>query len=183
MERCGVPTPVLYLDFDGVLNSDAWFQNHRPSGCLEEVIDPVLAARVQCIVEATGCRIVVCSTRRLHHGEGRLASALGAFHIPMHGCTPPTHQDRRVEAILAHAAELPPGTRWVVLDDMVGPNHVEGAGGYAVTPDDGVTEADAARVIELLTGSPQPVTRTFETSEEEFRRFMGFLSTFVGPAQ
>lgn len=55
---------ILFLDIDGVCNSSdyAISKGERP-GVYD--IDPVAAARVKRIVEATGCKVVLSSTWRL----------------------------------------------------------------------------------------------------------------------
>jgi hypothetical protein len=64
------PTPpVLFLDFDGVLNSDKWFR--QTSNAAEDVecgmernIDPEAVRNLNRIIESTGCQVVISSTWR-----------------------------------------------------------------------------------------------------------------------
>lgn len=71
---------VLFLDFDGVLNSCEWFQKSRADRQAapsqekheEEMIDPAAVANLNRIIEATGCQVVISSTWR----RGRTVGAL-----------------------------------------------------------------------------------------------------------
>ena len=56
--------PVIFLDFDGVLNS-IQSRIRNPSGWNQ--LDPVLVGRVNRIIEATGASVVVSSTWRLSY--------------------------------------------------------------------------------------------------------------------
>jgi hypothetical protein len=74
---------VLFLDFDGVLNSCNWFQKSRrdnppdPSLTNEEgMIDPEAVANLNRILEATGCDVVISSTWRRGHTMGELLRLL-----------------------------------------------------------------------------------------------------------
>jgi hypothetical protein len=56
---------VIFLDFDGVLNSSNWahsFPDRCPSG--DDMIDPIAVGRLNKIVEATGAHVVVSSVWR-----------------------------------------------------------------------------------------------------------------------
>jgi hypothetical protein len=71
---------VLFLDFDGVLNSCEWFQKSRTDRMAamsqenheEEMIDPDAVANLNRILEATKCQVVISSTWR----RGRTMGAL-----------------------------------------------------------------------------------------------------------
>lgn len=64
---------ILFLDFDGVLNSAKWFKEseHEREGVTniyrraELMLDPLAVQRLNKIVRATDCRIVVSSTWRI----------------------------------------------------------------------------------------------------------------------
>ncbi len=62
---------VLFLDIDGVANSDQWFKSPewklavKKYGDDRSDFDPVLVARLNEIVEHTGCYIVISSAWRL----------------------------------------------------------------------------------------------------------------------
>ena len=65
---------VLYLDNDGVLNTDSWFKKKHSKGLLvtdlsleakAQDLDPLMVQRLNEIVEATDCNIVISSSWRL----------------------------------------------------------------------------------------------------------------------
>jgi hypothetical protein len=56
-----VGDPIVFLDFDGVLNSAQWMQSqgaHRPP------FDPAAVARLNVLIKRTGARVVVSSSWR-----------------------------------------------------------------------------------------------------------------------
>ena len=56
---------LCFLDFDGVLNSDAYFaENPRVHG--DKNLDPILIARLCDFLETTDCKVVVSSTWRIN---------------------------------------------------------------------------------------------------------------------
>lgn len=67
---------VLFLDFDGVLNSDRWMRAQPPTTNFLRVVDKVAVARLDRIVERTGCVIVVSSTWRILNSLANLRSIL-----------------------------------------------------------------------------------------------------------
>jgi len=69
---------VLFLDFDGVLNSWDWFRRAPPGDRTLGHLDPEAVARVQQIVDRTGAVIVISSTWRYLHTLGELRSYLAA---------------------------------------------------------------------------------------------------------
>lgn len=162
----------LLLDIDGVLNDGAtcaaappWWGPHLPPEQRVEAarrhIEPALAAIVRRVVERTGCEVIVCSTWRIMpHGLtlAQLRDVLGGYHIPCRGATRqplPSEwgNDRRLAPIRS-MIHTDPAARWVVLDDQVLPGALPGLAGLVavVTPDDGVTETDAAAVIAAMEG-------------------------------
>jgi hypothetical protein len=168
--------PVLYLDFDGVLNDNEWLRcserwdrirGLRAASDYEAMCElaptqdlrPHLAARVRRIVDATGARVVVCSSWRRDMTDDQLRDALARVGLPFDGSTPrQVHKmsvhDGRERDILAHVATLENGARWCVLDDDVEDWPGTPFAGRAVQPVDGVTEEDADRVIAILRGEP-----------------------------
>ncbi len=67
----------LFLDFDGVLNSEAHFaqfDDREPNR--DENLDPVAIERLNRIVEATDCKIVISSTWRHWASQGNLQRLL-----------------------------------------------------------------------------------------------------------
>lgn len=62
---------LLFLDVDGVINSDAWYDQYLSAG--ERIprppIDPVAVARLDQIVRETGAHIVLSTSWRLGYPE------------------------------------------------------------------------------------------------------------------
>lgn len=168
--------PVLYLDFDGVLNDAAWGRSDERAAAINAYarandygklhamlrlapvhdLRPHLVARVARIIAETDARLVVCSSWRRGVGgmtDDDLRATLARVGLPFDGTTPrQPHKmdvhDIRERDIAAHVATLPPGVRWCVLDDDVNEARFPG---HVVRPDDGVAEADADRVVQILT--------------------------------
>jgi hypothetical protein len=76
---------VLFLDIDGVLNSEDWFKRSRTNGGRILVsrepypyghIDPLSVGVLNCIVKVTGCKIVISSTWRKSYEPEDIASIL-----------------------------------------------------------------------------------------------------------
>ena len=66
---------VLFLDIDGVLNS-AFAINEQRRG---DAIDRGMVERVNQIVDATGCKIVISSTWRLYQKPEKLTALLYGY--------------------------------------------------------------------------------------------------------
>jgi hypothetical protein len=61
---------VLFLDIDGVLNSEWWFVNRPEKGGLRTQIDPNCVSILNRIIKETDCAIVVSSTwRKVHRSD------------------------------------------------------------------------------------------------------------------
>jgi hypothetical protein len=128
---------VIFLDFDGVLNSvryilgnRAWKKDgswkktrdrHAIYAMWKTQIDRRAVRRLNRIVRATGARIVVCSTWRLIHPVGRLRRLLRdrGFVGSVIGATPDIeHAARGMECAAWLARHRRPIESFVALDDM-----------------------------------------------------------------
>lgn len=69
---------VLFLDFDGVLNSDAFFATIDVKSA-EDRLDPDAITRLNRVLDQTGAKVVVSSTWRIFHTQERLAEVLRSF--------------------------------------------------------------------------------------------------------
>ncbi len=82
---------LLFLDVDGVLNSDAWFARLGPhaSGALCR-LDPQAVARLNRVTDRPGVDVVVSSSWRLQHPWQDLQEMLEVvgFRGRIVGCTP-----------------------------------------------------------------------------------------------
>lgn len=164
--------PVLYLDFDGVLNDEAWcasderkaaidaYRKANDCGSFKAMIAlapihdlrPELVAHVRRILDETDARLIVCSSWRSSMSDDDLRACLARVGLPFDGTTPRdpvrfSEYGARQRDIRTHVATLEPGTRWCVLDDDV--NKAEFPG-RVVRPDDGVTAEQADRVVQIL---------------------------------
>ena len=83
---CGIPegrtVRIIFLDFDGVLNSHDFMRRVPQRGICG--IDPLAAARLNYLVEATDARVVVSSSWRHSRSVDELAKILRAAGF-MHG--------------------------------------------------------------------------------------------------
>lgn len=76
---------ILFLDIDGVLNSEEFFKK-RAKGLHPTAIDNYMALLVYRIVEATGCKIVLSSSwRGYEDGEKEIERMIG---VKLHDRTP-----------------------------------------------------------------------------------------------
>lgn len=79
--------PVLFLDIDGVLNSEAWYRR-RPKGpwCEAREFDPEAMWLLKAVVAMSDCEIVVSSSWRIGRKLEELQKLLIGF--PVIGKTP-----------------------------------------------------------------------------------------------
>lgn len=113
---------VLFLDIDGVLNSDAWFDllnrsdpDHAPDHVFR--LDPICVARVQVILTRTRAQVVLSSSwKKLPNNQAQRSiwRAGGRFRIM--DKTPRLGYPRGNE-IHAWLSCHPDVTRFVILDD------------------------------------------------------------------
>lgn len=146
-----MPTPVIFLDFDGVLNGYA-----DPCGGGLRGLDPVRVARLNRICDATGAHVVVTSAwRRIHRERCQLADILVAagFTGMVAGMTPTDVVGGRMAEIEAWQDAPPPrkyrGAPFIIIDDEHGfgqltPRLVR------THPIDGLTDEDVNKAIQLL---------------------------------
>lgn len=150
--------PVLFLDFDGVLNHDAAFVRHKAGLIIArslEVIDPECVVHLNRVVASTKCEVVVSSTWRLGHTllhmEQLLAGAGYAHHLL--SATPSTQRHRGAD-IAAWLARHPGWGPIAIVDDDAD----MGALGHRLVQTSfaggGLTAEHADRLIALLSESP-----------------------------
>lgn len=164
--------PILYLDFDYVLNNSAWLGSEERKAAIDayraandcgnfkamcalapiQDLRPELVAHVKRIITETDARLIVCSSWRSSMTDDELRACLARVGLPFDGTTPRdpvrfSEYGNRQRDIRTHAATLDPGTRWCVLDDDVGEREFPG---HVVRPDDGVTAEQADRVVQIL---------------------------------
>lgn len=108
---------VLFLDIDGVLNSQKVFENWT-SDSTRTVICPVMVERINRVIAATDCRIVISSSWRFMWEMGELMDILGLHGLWASFIIDQTPRlDRRDEEILAWLKEHPEVSKFAVVDD------------------------------------------------------------------
>lgn len=152
---------IVFLDFDGVLNSHEWFRAHHDERGLGH-LDPAACARVQRLCDETGANIVVSSTWRLLHRRVALCDMLRARGVTARvvGMTPhPVGDSKRGDEIGWWLASNPAiGVDvidgMVIIDDdsdmaHLAPWHVK------TYFDRGFTDYELGKAIEMLS-RPMP---------------------------
>lgn len=152
-------TPVLFLDFDGVLNktSDS-YSGRYPT------FNEALVAHLNTIVEQTNCDIVISSTWRLHLGIRQLKRRLELFGFKypqkVIGITPDCSikekgplwiPSSRGEEIATWRQENKHEGPFVAIDDTDDMEGIPSANFVLVNSYYGLTETDAQETIKVLT--------------------------------
>lgn len=113
--------PIVYLDIDGVLNSDAGrgeFIVDDDTGQHAPRIDARNAEPLHWLLQESGAAVVLSSSWRLHRDVDELADWLHVQGVAGIEIVDQTGQDKsRFAEIKAHVRELDPGTPWVAIDD------------------------------------------------------------------
>ena len=112
---------ILFLDVDGVLNSASYFNTRlTPRDARPRDIDPMRALLVHRIVEATGAKIVVSSSWRLHpDGLAEVRKAIDPHYLdktPRHDRYEHRHAEIK-EWLDGQAFIGRPVERYAILDD------------------------------------------------------------------
>lgn len=120
-----VLTPVLFLDVDGVLNSERWWASMPPPpNPPPQWVDPACVARLDALARETGARLVLSSSWRLILGVEKTGAALASrgLSAPLAGETPVrTHDGAEADRwgeIRAWLDLHPEVTRWAIVDDL-----------------------------------------------------------------
>ncbi len=160
---------IVFLDVDGVLNSERFFTRTQPRRWGLDHLDPVAVERAQRIVAATGARVVISSTWRLVYPLDELREMLAAkgLRAPVLDRTPERAgvlADGLVRAseiaswLDANAARAQRGEadaveRFVILDDLDGFGSLDR---FLVRTrfEEGLEEAHVGRAVSLLASTP-----------------------------
>ena len=162
-------TKVIFLDIDGVLNSNFWNDNHQNEISEGTLIDGEKVRLLGQLVRSTGAGIVLHSGWKywfdekgcpLRREAEKLQSMLAKEGMKIAGITPDhsTEEIRRTKRfslikageILAWLTEHAEVKQWVVLDDL--DLHNEQVALHQVRTDvnEGLTQEDVRRAEELL---------------------------------
>ena len=113
---------VVFLDFDGVLNSHEFFKSHRHEVSEAGALDPEAIARLNRLLAATGAVVVISSSWRHGYPVATLASMLesrgfvGVVHDKTREWISPWCTQRGDE-IADWLRDHPECSTYVVLDD------------------------------------------------------------------
>ena len=109
---------VLFLDIDGVLNSEHWFINRPEKGGLYTQVDPHAVAILNRVIKETKCSIVVSSTWRKVHKEDTIPvlTSAGLVYSGSWNYTPILHKKRGYE-IQQYLSEHPEIVSYAIIDD------------------------------------------------------------------
>ena len=160
---------VIFLDIDGVLNSEEFFKNNQ-----SEAIDRSNAKILKSIIDKTGAAIVMSSGWRLWFDDNMmpknrysqcLFDILCEFNIKLFGKTPDfsteeirtkkTFSHVKAKEIIAWLSEHETVEKYVVLDDFNLNNEEINSHLVRTNAQIGITEDDAKRVIDMINFSRQ----------------------------
>ena len=119
-------TSICFTDIDGVLNSKK-FMNKNQHLKFHEMFDPDAISRLNKIIERTGAKIVISSSKRenyinIQNGFVQLVNYLSAYGIKnVVGMTPHLRGQKRCEEIKLWLKEHPIKS-FVILDDDLNAN-------------------------------------------------------------
>lgn len=111
---------ILFLDLDGVLNSERTFlafSGYPDSFDGVELgrFDPVAVGMIRHLCEGTGCELVLSSSWRYWHSAREAAEALD---LPIVDVTPTLHGQKRGHEIAAWLQAHPEVTQYAIVDDV-----------------------------------------------------------------
>lgn len=147
---------ILFLDFDGVLNSQEYRDVHGSSGA---GVDKSRLPLIKSIVDATGAMIVIITSLREYWDKnpdkcdyfGKVINEVFAeFGLEIYDKTPVSKSGERVDEILEWIVDNPGVKNYVVIDD--GALFAKFLVGHFVQPKDGIEQEHAEKAIEILNG-------------------------------
>ncbi len=164
------PMKVIFLDFDGVLNSDPWIweQCKKPGGqekVLREV-GPEFVALLNQLVERSGAKVVVSSSWRIIYTDDKLQEILNTagFKGEVIGSTKSLFR-RSPERIYSEEKQVERGEEiqvwlnehtelgvksFVILDDSDDMSHLRKTHFVHTNPMEGLTQADVDKALTIL---------------------------------
>lgn len=147
---------IIFLDFDGVLNSAKYLADCENQGV---VIDPSKLALLKQIIDATNARIVLSTSWREHWSKtpaecddiGRFIEQTFSFYgLQIFDKTPVLRARREIQ-IRIWLDQHPQVQNFVVLDDMLlNADFMEGHFVKTSYHFDGLAEDDVQKAIEIL---------------------------------
>lgn len=104
----------LFLDIDGVLNSQKFLSTTLGTPYPLDQFDPIAVERLNRIVEETGCKVVISSSWRDNYGLESVFEKVG-LNFPIHGKT--GYDVCRGKEIANWLKDKKKPYRYVILDD------------------------------------------------------------------
>ena len=160
---------VIFLDIDGVLNSNFWNADHQKEISDGKYIDTEKVKLLSKLVKKAEADIILHSGWRFWFGQdlkplrleaGYLADLLGKEGMVVSGMTPDltteeirkTKKFSKVKAdeILMWLKNHPETERWVVIDDLELHNDEIAKKQVMTDPEQGLTEEDVERALMIL---------------------------------
>jgi hypothetical protein len=148
---------VVFLDFDGVLNSKAFFKSPRHEDSEAGALDPEAIARLNRLLAATGAVVVISSSWRHGYPLAALASMLesrgfvGVVRDKTRDWISPACTQRGDE-IADWLCDHPECTTYVVLDDGADMDAVRERFIQTDVDDGGLQDTHVDRAIAMLGG-------------------------------
>ena len=147
---------VIFLDFDGVLNSAKYLLGREDYGV---VIDPARMRLLERIVAATGAKIVLSTSWREHWSKNAgecdstgvlINSIFSEYGLQVYDKTPELHARREIE-IKSWLDRHPEVKSFVVLDDSIlSADYLNGHFVKTSNYFDGLDETDVQKAIDIL---------------------------------
>ena len=111
---------VIFLDIDGVLNSDTYMKKQldNSSEGIESEIDPATLILLKKAVDTTGAKIILSSSWRIMRKYNELEKFLMKFGISLSGKTPYVDGKRGLE-IKQYLSENENIEQYLILDDEI----------------------------------------------------------------
>lgn len=167
---------IIFLDIDGVLNSNSWNKQHQLEISDGTLIDQSKIALLSHIVKETNAHIILHSGWKFwFHKDSyeptrpesqRLVHMLSEFQLKISGFTPDFSTEEiqktrkfsliKAKEILSWLENHPEVKSWVVIDDLDLHNESINVHQIKTNSETGLTEADVTKAIQLL--NDQPVT-------------------------
>ena len=160
---------VIFLDIDGVLNSNFWNNSHSVEISEGRYVDEDKVLLLAKLVKETDAHIIMHSGWRFWFDEdlkptrkeaGYLVNMFEKYDLRIAGVTPDltTEEIRRTkkfskvkaEEILAWLEAHPETDRWLVIDDLDLHNEAIELRQVRTVAETGLTESDVKKAIELL---------------------------------
>ena len=112
-----IEVPIIFLDFDGVLNDSTWFKTERPKQ--QDDLDPSRIAKLNYLIEKTSSQVVISSSWRTVFKRPRLIKFLEekGFKGKIIGQTPEMPGMPRCMEIDHWLQNHPEVKNYVILDD------------------------------------------------------------------